>query len=326
METKQITFELKATPKSINGTYYYFYKIINLQNNKFYYGVHKTKDLEDGYPGSGYALRDAITKTGISNYRKEILKFFDNAQDMFKYEESIVTIELVNNPQCYNLKLGGMGGWESSINQVTVKDNKGNCFRVSKNDPRYLSGELLHNCVGRINVEDIATGVYLNVSVEEYWAHKDIYRWRFTGKVTVQDKTGKIIQISKEEFDKGIYKGTTTGLGVFKDKAGNVIQCSTKDSRVLSGELVGYTKGLTCYKYKHDFTKTVHTTKDDPRVISGELVGINWGLVHCRDKNGNKITVSKDDPRLKSGELITSTRWGNNQRKLKNYEKDNSNR
>ena len=32
--------------------YHYFYKITNLLNNKYYYGVHSTNDLNDQYMGS----------------------------------------------------------------------------------------------------------------------------------------------------------------------------------------------------------------------------------------------------------------------------------
>lgn len=39
--------------------YHYFYKITNTINNKYYYGVHSTDNLNDGYMGSGTVIRMA---------------------------------------------------------------------------------------------------------------------------------------------------------------------------------------------------------------------------------------------------------------------------
>ena len=51
----------------------YFYKITNLINGKFYYGIHSTNDLDDGYFGSGTALKSAVKKYGIDSFKKEII-------------------------------------------------------------------------------------------------------------------------------------------------------------------------------------------------------------------------------------------------------------
>ena len=42
---------------SIDNRYHYFYKIVNLINNKYYYGIHTTDDIYDGYVGSGTILK-----------------------------------------------------------------------------------------------------------------------------------------------------------------------------------------------------------------------------------------------------------------------------
>ncbi len=112
--------------------YHYFYKITNLINNKFYYGVHNTDNLEDGYMGSGSLLHKAYKKYGIENFKKEILKYFNTIYEAFQYEHEIVNEELINNPNCYNVQIGGK--YFNTENKVPVKDNNGNKFWVSKEE------------------------------------------------------------------------------------------------------------------------------------------------------------------------------------------------
>lgn len=284
--------------------YYYFYKIINIINNKFYYGVHKTKNINDGYSGSGYSLKDDIKLFGIENFKKYILCFFDNESDMYTYEQKIITQDLINNKNCYNIKLGGYGGWSNSIGYVTVRNSEGNCMRVPKDDKRFLSGELKHNMVDRINVIELKTNKHIQITKDEYYNNKDKYISHQTNKVMAKDLNNNIVKISKNEYENGNYVGSTSGFGVFKDKNGNSISCKIDDPRVLSGELVGYTKGFSIFKCKDDFSKTLFLEKNDPRVLSGQYVGINYGMVTAYDINGNKFRVSKFDKRLKTGELI----------------------
>lgn len=88
---------------------FYFYKITNLINGKYYFGVHRTNNINDGYMGSGVAINRALRKYGVSNFRKEILKYFDTENEMYNYEEMIVDEREINNEQCYNMILGGRG-------------------------------------------------------------------------------------------------------------------------------------------------------------------------------------------------------------------------
>ena len=49
-----------TTPKlGEDCRYHYLYKIVNTANNKFYYGIHSTRNLDDGYSGSGTILQKA---------------------------------------------------------------------------------------------------------------------------------------------------------------------------------------------------------------------------------------------------------------------------
>lgn len=115
--------------------YHYFYKITNNVNGKYYYGVHNTDNLEDGYMGSGKMLHIAYKKHGIENFKKEILKFFDTMDEAFEYEHKIVNEELVRDKQCYNIQIGGK--YFNTENMVTVVDSAGNKFWVTKDEFLY---------------------------------------------------------------------------------------------------------------------------------------------------------------------------------------------
>lgn len=88
--------------------YNYFYKITNNINGHFYYGVHTTDNLDDGYMGSGTRLKYAYKKYGIENFTKEIIKYFDTNKEAYEYESEIVNENLIYDENCYNLSLGGI--------------------------------------------------------------------------------------------------------------------------------------------------------------------------------------------------------------------------
>ena len=92
--------------------FFYLYQITNLVNNKIYIGVHSTKDMNDGYMGSGINIQSAIKKYGINNFKKDILYTFDNADDMYAKEKELVTEEFLLQKDTYNLRIGGTGGFD----------------------------------------------------------------------------------------------------------------------------------------------------------------------------------------------------------------------
>lgn len=91
--------------------FYTIYKITNKINGKIYIGKHQTKNINDGYMGSGKHLNNAIKKYGIENFNKEILFQFDNETDMNAKEAELVTPDFVKEDSNYNLCPGGNGGF-----------------------------------------------------------------------------------------------------------------------------------------------------------------------------------------------------------------------
>ena len=102
--------------------YNYFYRVVNLITENFYYGVHKTSNLNDMYMGSGKYIKNAIKKYGKENFKREILKFFNTFEEALDYEAKIVNDNVLNDPKCYNLKIGGKGG--SAKGRISPMKNK----------------------------------------------------------------------------------------------------------------------------------------------------------------------------------------------------------
>lgn len=100
--------------------FYTIYKITNLVNRKYYIGKHQTKNLDDGYMGSGKLLKLAISKYGISNFKKEILHIFDTEHEMNAKEKELVVV----NESTYNLNEGGKGGFSHINSTMTGKQKK----------------------------------------------------------------------------------------------------------------------------------------------------------------------------------------------------------
>ena len=89
--------------------YHIIYKTTNLINNKIYIGLHSTDNLEDGYLGSGLALKDAVKKYGRDKFLREVLFVFNSRSEARKMEAQIVDDEFISRKDTYNLTVGGMG-------------------------------------------------------------------------------------------------------------------------------------------------------------------------------------------------------------------------
>lgn len=90
--------------------YHYIYKTTNIITGNYYIGCHTAKKLDNKYLGSGIRLKYSIKKYGVCNFIKEILLICKDKKEKFYYERLIITEELLRDPLCLNLCIGGRGG------------------------------------------------------------------------------------------------------------------------------------------------------------------------------------------------------------------------
>lgn len=109
---------------SLDNKFHYFYKILNTVNNKFYYGIHTTDNIFDGYSGSGSILKSVYNKYGKFNCIKYIERFFEDRKSLMNYEKYIVNESVINDDNCYNTILGGSGAYEIKPYKTNYDHNK----------------------------------------------------------------------------------------------------------------------------------------------------------------------------------------------------------
>jgi group I intron endonuclease len=119
--------------------FYIIYKITNLINNRYYIGMHGTQDLNDNYMGSGLAIKNAIKKYGLENFKKEVLSVHETKEQMIFEEKNLLTTEALKDPLCYNIAKGGQGGFVFSglPNQDKMKKIIGTKVSMAKKGVKF---------------------------------------------------------------------------------------------------------------------------------------------------------------------------------------------
>lgn len=87
--------------------YHIIYLTTNIVNNKIYVGVHSTNNLNDGYLGSGKALKHSIRKYGKENFKRTILYYCLSEEESLQWESIIVDENFLSRKNVYNIKYGG---------------------------------------------------------------------------------------------------------------------------------------------------------------------------------------------------------------------------
>lgn len=286
----------------IMKTYFYLYKITNNINNHFYYGIHKTSNLDDGYMGSGTRLRAAYKKYGIENFTKEIIQYCNDWNELCQLEKSVVTEELVKDKNCYNLVPGGYyldDDILQRIGQINSEKQKGennsqyNTVRIYKED----NGIYINK---RIKADELSK--YLNNGWQRGFRANDKSKYKIAlsnRRWVHNDNETKFIQKDKlqEYLDKG-----------YKIRRTNKIEIKTKIKNRTQKDCTDFYK--THILVEDNNGNRFFVDKTDERYLNGELKSYYKNKLPAIDKNGNKIgLVDKNDLRFKTGEIIESRNY-----------------
>ena len=98
---------------------HYIYKLVHT-NGRYYIGRHSTKNLDDGYMGSGKWPRSIKDKQELS---KEILSYHKSTDELLKAEKSLLT-EHVGKPLCMNFNNNSIGFASGDLNPAKTEKEK----------------------------------------------------------------------------------------------------------------------------------------------------------------------------------------------------------
>lgn len=289
--------------------YYLIYEVKNKLNNKIYIGFHKTNRLDDGYMGSGKHIKAVIKKYGLQNFERRIINYCLSDEEMRLLEAEIVNEDFIKRSDTYNLKVGGYGGFRKGYvslhgkqvsveefnsvggyegvckGKISVFDSHGKSLQVDKYDERLLTGEL-KRCFEK------------------------------NGLITVMDKNGKQIRVTKKEFKTGNFTSIYKGLISVKDSNGNIFKIKSDDDRFISGELVGLTKG-------QNFNESEYHIFNEEGKIKYKIINEDF-IKFCKKNclpygvlkksyltNGSKIynNLGSNRKRLESSGLLKYRNW-----------------
>ena len=182
--------------------------------------MHSTSNLDDGYMGGGKIIKNSIKKHGKELHRKEILEFFGTRESLVKREIELINEDLINDPMCMNLNLGG----EGNVRWTRESRSRGAKSANEKNwkDPEFI---------GKMKIAGSKT-------FKKLWEENRLSTPDWTGKTHSEESRIKIgIAVSKKQ------KGERNSqFGTFWINNGNIDKKIKKDDLIVY-ETNGWKRG-----------------------------------------------------------------------------------
>lgn len=189
---------------------YYLYEVKNVINNKIYVGVHRTNNLNDGYMGSGNIIKRAIKKYELQNFTKTILEEFTDSKSMYKREKEYVNDEFLKRKDIYNLRCGGLGGFDHINNdpilnqkrldgiQLAIDEHRIGCQKNWSEETRKSAIEQCHKNT-KIAAE-ASKKYWLNMSEEERKRRSEQLSKIMSGNINASSNTHFYINPETKEL------------------------------------------------------------------------------------------------------------------------------
>jgi hypothetical protein len=98
--------------------HHFIYKTSHI-SGKYYIGRHSTKNINDGYFGSGRWVKSIKDKSNLS---REILEYCDNDSELIEKETFLIG-QHISNPLCMNWNDKGVG-WSSKFNPSKLNPSR----------------------------------------------------------------------------------------------------------------------------------------------------------------------------------------------------------
>ena len=282
--------------------YHYFYKITNKVNGHFYYGIHSTKDLNDGYMGSGTRLHNAYKKYGIDCFEKEIIAFFNTRKEASKYEAEVVNETLILYDNCYNIRLGGDDTF--TLGTVTAKDIYGNIVQIPQKEFDNNPDKYVGVTYNTVSVIDRETGSTIRINSEDYRNNKHQFKYRTENKICVIDTdNNKYVWIDVDDYftDKTStkrYKHRFADKVLVKTKSNQYLSVDKNDDRLKTGELILFWKGRHHKAETKEKQRMTYELTGHQQGVKNSQYGTCWIM---KDGISKKIKKSDLDTYISEG-------------------------
>ena len=168
----------KKYVRASNRKHHIVYKTICTVTGRYYYGLHSTDNLNDGYLGSGKRLCRSVNKYGRDAHVRQILFEFASREEASNCEKQIITKEMLEDPNCLNCGPGGLGATDRP---ATTEETRAKLSEASK---KYVRTEEWYDKI----VASRRAGAGYGKSEEE----REKIRKALTGKTLSEEHKKKI--------------------------------------------------------------------------------------------------------------------------------------